>query len=147
MTRLPLRKTKDGRREKINEQRGGNRSDMMYLHIGNGNNIRKSSIVGIFDLDMATVSVRTRRFIAAREKAGEINYNDEDLPRSFLLCEESRRIRPAHEKNEKKGKHIRRGRKEDETLRVRRESTVRIELSRISPAALCQRAEGDLYDG
>lgn len=66
---------------------------MMYLHIGNGNNIKKSSIIGIFDLDTATVSQRTRRFISEKEREGCVRYNDADLPRSFLLCEEEGRVR------------------------------------------------------
>lgn len=66
---------------------------MMYLHIGNGNNIKKSSIIGIFDLDTATVSQRTRRFISEKEREGCVSYNDADLPRSFLLCEEEGRVR------------------------------------------------------
>lgn len=60
----------------------------MYLHIGNGASIKKSGIIGIFDLDTATVSGITRTFIAKNEKEGRVAYTDSDLPRSFLLCEE-----------------------------------------------------------
>ena len=60
----------------------------MYLHIGNGKNIRRRGIIGIFDLDTATVSSITKRFINKNEKAGRIEYNDADLPRAFILTEE-----------------------------------------------------------
>ena len=35
----------------------------MYLHIGNGKNIRKNAIIGIFDLDTATISKESKKFI------------------------------------------------------------------------------------
>ena len=35
----------------------------MYLHIGNGESIKKENIIGIFDLDTATVSGITKKYI------------------------------------------------------------------------------------
>ena len=61
----------------------------MYLHIGNGKNIRRRDVIGIFDLDTATVSSITKKFINTNEKEGRIEYNDADLPRSFVLTEEN----------------------------------------------------------
>ena len=60
----------------------------MYLHIGNGINIRRKSIIGIFDLDTATVSSTTKKFINKNEKEGRVEYGDADLPRAFVLTEE-----------------------------------------------------------
>ncbi len=57
----------------------------MYLHIGNGESIVKKEIVGIFDLDTATVSPITKNFITENEKKKKITYTDSDLPRSFIL--------------------------------------------------------------
>ena len=57
----------------------------MYLHIGNGKIIKEEEIIGIFDLDTATVSKETKKFISSREKNGRIEYTDSDLPRSFIL--------------------------------------------------------------
>ena len=57
----------------------------MYLHIGNGKSIKEEDIIGIFDLDTATVSKETKKFISKREKKGLIEYTDYDLPRSFIL--------------------------------------------------------------
>jgi len=34
----------------------------MYLHLGNDVVIRKSGVIGIYDIDKTTVSVRTREF-------------------------------------------------------------------------------------
>ena len=58
----------------------------MYLHIGNGVSIKDESIIGIFDLDTATVSKITKKFINESEKRGEVEYTDYDLPRSFIVC-------------------------------------------------------------
>ena len=60
----------------------------MYLHIGNKKSVRKRDVIGIFDLDTATVSPVTKRFINKNEKEGRVEYTDFDLPRSFLLVDE-----------------------------------------------------------
>ena len=61
---------------------------MMYLHIGGGATVRKKDVIGIFDLDSATVSKVTRKFISKNQRNGNISYNDEDLPRAFVLFED-----------------------------------------------------------
>lgn len=58
----------------------------MYLHIGNGESIKTEDIIGIFDLDTATVSKTTKKYISAKEKEGKVEYLDFDLPRAFILC-------------------------------------------------------------
>jgi alkylation response protein AidB-like acyl-CoA dehydrogenase len=60
----------------------------MYLHIGNGKSVRKDKIIGIFDLDTSTVSRSGKEFINRMEKDGLVEYDDFDLPRSYLLVEE-----------------------------------------------------------
>ena len=57
----------------------------MYLHIGNGKSVRKKDIIGMFDLDTATVSKITKKFINKNQKEGRVTYLDSDLPRAFLL--------------------------------------------------------------
>ena len=57
----------------------------MYLHIGNGKILKTENIIGIFDLDTATISKETKKYISEKEKAGEVEYTDFDLPRSFIL--------------------------------------------------------------
>ena len=61
----------------------------MFIHIGNGKSVLKSDVIGIFDLDTATVSKTGKDFINRKEKEGLVEYSDFDLPRSFLLVEES----------------------------------------------------------
>jgi hypothetical protein len=60
----------------------------MFLNAGN-EEIRKQNIIGIFDLDTATVSKKTRDFLAAAEKNGQVNLLTYDLPRSFVLTTEN----------------------------------------------------------
>lgn len=57
----------------------------MYLHIGNGKSLKKRDIIGIFDLDTATVSKITKGFINDNQRCGRVEYDDTDLPRSFIL--------------------------------------------------------------
>lgn len=57
----------------------------MYLHVGNGKSLKKKSIVGIFDLDTATVSKHTKAYIDKISREGKISYEDFDLPRSFIV--------------------------------------------------------------
>lgn len=85
----------------------------MYLHVGNGVNVRLRDIIGIFDLDTATVSSVTKRYINENEKKGNIEYGDTDLPRAFVL----------HEDKASEG--------------------YKIKLSRISATGLRLRAEGN----
>lgn len=59
----------------------------MYLHVGNGKSVKKKDIIGIFDLDTATVSKITKSFINKSEKDGFIEYMDNDLPRAFIIVD------------------------------------------------------------
>ena len=59
----------------------------MYLHIGNKKSVKQKSIIGIFDLDTATVSGITKRFINSNQQRGKVEYADSDLPRSFVLAD------------------------------------------------------------
>ena len=59
----------------------------MFLHIGNGKSVKKKDIIGIFDLDTATVSKITKAFINKSEKDGFIEYMDNDLPRAFIIVD------------------------------------------------------------
>ncbi len=65
----------------------------MYLHIGNGKSVKKKDIIGIFDLDTSTVTKTGKDFINRCEKSGNIEYEDDDLPRSFVLVEENKKYK------------------------------------------------------
>ena len=44
----------------------------MYLHLGKGTVVRKSTIVAVCDLDNTSWAKRTREFLTAAEKAGAV---------------------------------------------------------------------------
>ena len=57
----------------------------MYLHAGNNKIIRTKSIIGIFDMDNATLGADTRAFLKATEKKGNLELSKEEIPKSFIL--------------------------------------------------------------
>ena len=59
----------------------------MYLHIGNHYYVRKQDIVGIFDMDNATYSHRTRETLNRAEKDGKvINAAEFEIPNTIVVC-------------------------------------------------------------
>ena len=65
----------------------------MFLHIGNGKSVRKKDVIGIFDLDTATITKTGKDFINRMQREGRVEYEDDDLPRSFLLIEENKKYK------------------------------------------------------
>ena len=59
----------------------------MYLHLGQSVVVRAEDILGVFDLDNASWSHRTRAFLEKAEREGRVVLATEDLPRSFVLCQ------------------------------------------------------------
>ena len=59
----------------------------MYLHLGQSIVVPYEAILGIFDLDNASWSHRTRTFLEQAEREGRVVLATEDLPRSFVLCQ------------------------------------------------------------
>lgn len=58
----------------------------MYLHLGQDCIVRTRDILGIFDLDTASLSPHTRAYLAAAEKAGRVVAVAEELPKSFIVA-------------------------------------------------------------
>lgn len=65
----------------------------MYLHIGNGKSVKNKDVIGIFDLDTSTVSSVTKKFINKMQKENSVEYEDSDIPRSFVLTDENKKIK------------------------------------------------------
>ena len=63
----------------------------MILHIGNGKTVREGEIVGIFDLDNATLQKDSRTYLSAATRAHEVTYADSDIPRTFLVTAKKKR--------------------------------------------------------
>ena len=58
----------------------------MYLHLGGNVSIPADDIIGIFDLDNASVSKRTRSFLKAAQDEGMVENVTGDLPKSLVVC-------------------------------------------------------------
>ena len=57
----------------------------MYLHLGQDTIVRKSDVVGIYDLDNCSSSRITRDFLAKAERAGQVVGVAQELPKSFVI--------------------------------------------------------------
>ena len=57
----------------------------MYLHIGNEIIVKKSDIVGIFELDGKITTELTKSFLNCAQKNEKIVSAGYDLPKSFII--------------------------------------------------------------
>ena len=57
----------------------------MYVHAGNNCIIRTRDIIGIFDMDTATMQESTREYLRSVEKDGRMINIKEDIPKSFIV--------------------------------------------------------------
>lgn len=61
----------------------------MFLHVGNNKNIRERRVIGIFDMDTATESAITRKFLGEKQKQLLVEIAAVEIPKSFILFEEN----------------------------------------------------------
>ena len=59
----------------------------MYFHLGHDYILNDKDVIGIFDLDTTTVSVKTRKFLRVAESEGAVIDLGGDLPKSFVLTD------------------------------------------------------------
>ncbi len=60
---------------------------MKYLQLEKGESVDKSEIIGIFDIDTASVSPATKDIFKRKEEERGVISLSNDLPKSFLLCD------------------------------------------------------------
>lgn len=65
----------------------------MYLHLGSGAVVPTESIVGVFDLDNTSQSHITRKYLTAAERSGQVINVAEDIPKSFVICQDAGGVR------------------------------------------------------
>jgi len=58
----------------------------MYLHLGQDTVVRTRDIIGIFDMDNATVAAATKRYLALAQKNGRVVSITDELPKTFVVC-------------------------------------------------------------
>jgi hypothetical protein len=59
----------------------------MYLHLGNDTVIRMDEIVGIFDIENASLSKYTKYFLGQSTKRDEVFNVSYEMPKSFIVCQ------------------------------------------------------------
>ena len=70
----------------------------MYLHIGNNIVIKKSEIVGIFELDGKITTEGTKKYLNTMQKNGKLEVAGYDLPKSYIITdgEEGEKVYLSH---------------------------------------------------
>ena len=63
----------------------------MYLHLGQSVVVPYRDVIGLFDLDNASSSHLTRKFLERAEKAGRVVSGGADIAKSFVSCGDKRR--------------------------------------------------------
>lgn len=64
----------------------------MYLHLGQTVMVPHREILAIFDLDNASWAYKTREFLERAEQEGRAVWLTDDLPRSFIVTQNSEGI-------------------------------------------------------
>ena len=62
----------------------------MYLHLGGDVAVSQKSIIGIFNLETASLSKITREFLKNAQKRGEVENIGYEIPASFVVTSDSR---------------------------------------------------------
>ena len=102
----------------------------MRLSLGAGVSVATEDILGIFDMDTATVSQVTKKFLNTAQKNGCVQVVGEELPKSFVVIAKQRVLVP--------GAH---GTKQIEN--PSRTAVTAVALSQFAPSTLCGR-DGNL---
>ncbi len=57
------------------------------LQLGKTTTVHEEQILGIFDMDTATVSAVTKQFLSTAQKRGQVVLAAEELPKSFVVTD------------------------------------------------------------
>ena len=79
---------------------GGMSERWRRLSLGAGMSVPTENILGIFDMDTATVSHVTKKFLNTAQKRGEVSIAGDELPKSFVIIAEKRRLKPGMKEKE-----------------------------------------------
>ena len=64
----------------------------MYLHLGQNVVVRTATIIGIFDIENTSMSRLTRHYLAQAKKNGRVVNVSLELPKSFIVCEDRKKV-------------------------------------------------------
>lgn len=60
----------------------------MYLHLGCDTVVNTKNIISILDLESTSVSKYSKEFLRIVEEEGFVRNVSEEIPKSFVICEE-----------------------------------------------------------
>ena len=63
---------------------------MIYLHIGNSQNIRTKDVIGIFDAEKEEQPSEIDRILSGEEAKKHVRFASMELPKSFVLYRDRR---------------------------------------------------------
>ena len=107
------------------EHDGENTEHWMRLSLGSGVSVATEDILGIFDMDTATVSPVTKKFLNTAQKNGCVSVVGEELPKSFVVVAPKVRLVP--------GEH------DDQETNKTQTTGTQVALSQFTPSTLCGR--------
>ena len=58
----------------------------MYIHLGQDVLVPGEDVIGIFDIENATIRRATRDFLQQAQRAGRVKEVSDELPKSFIVC-------------------------------------------------------------
>ncbi|MEG1778738.1 MAG: DUF370 domain-containing protein [Oscillospiraceae bacterium] len=64
----------------------------MFLHLGGDVVVKDSEIIGIFDIETASVSKITKEYFAASEARERVINVSYELPKTFIICNKNGKI-------------------------------------------------------
>ncbi len=59
----------------------------MFLFLGNNSTVKSCSVVGVFNIEKCSVSKITNDFLRCCQKSGKIVNVSDDMPKSFIVCD------------------------------------------------------------
>lgn len=62
----------------------------MYVHAGGNTIVRTRDIIGIFDMDTATMAPITRNYLKSAEKGGRMINIKNDIPKAFIVVKKKK---------------------------------------------------------
>ena len=60
-----------------------------FIHIGGDVSIYADDLIGVFDLEKTTVNPAVNTFLAKAQKSGGVYYCSLDMPKSFVIAEDT----------------------------------------------------------
>ena len=60
----------------------------MYLHLGCDTVVNTKNIIAVLDLESTSISKFSKEFLKVVEEEGFVRNVSEEIPKSFIVCEE-----------------------------------------------------------